>query len=166
MAPRKSRVPVDYQLDSFETTLRAHLAYQMAMNVDQNYWRDHDAPDPTSLAHLTQAVNVSLDDICIQYESVRIISNLLEHTRILLQNSIWSAMNVPYPRDPVVHMDRVIENALRVYFEVIYAHLRTEMIMANHNAEVLQRTWRRCITDPSHSACRRRLMYEFNQCIN
>ena len=59
------------------------------------------------------------------------------------------------------HIGAVINNAMAVYNRVIYAPLRTEMIMANHNAEVLQRTWRRCITDPSHPACRRRLDYEF-----
>lgn len=75
-------------------------------------------------------------------------------------------MNVPFPELPDLHMVAVIDNAIEVYNRVIYAHLRTEMIMANHNAEVLQRTWRRCITDPSHIACRRRLMYEFEQVKN
>jgi hypothetical protein len=72
-------------------------------------------------------------------------------------------MNVPWPEVPDLHIERVVDNAMTVYNRVIYAHLRTEMIMANHNAEVLQRTWRRCITDPSHPACRRRLEYEFNE---
>ena len=72
-------------------------------------------------------------------------------------------MNVPFPRDPTWHMTRVVDNALEAYVRVIYAPLRTEMIMANHNAEVLQRTWRRCITDPEHPACKRRLAYEFNE---
>ena len=64
------------------------------------------------------------------------------------------------------HIDAVMNNAMAVYNRVIYAPLRTEMIMANHNAQVLQRTWRRCISDPSHLACRRRLVYEFNQVKN
>jgi hypothetical protein len=164
MAPRKSRIPVDYQLDSLETTLRVHLAYQMSANVDMEYWQELDEPNTESLNSLATAINDTLADICAQYSHVKVISDLLAHTRILLQNSVWSSMNVPYPRNPTLHMDRVIDNALRVYFEVIYAHLRTEMIMANHNAEVLQRTWRRCISDPAHEACRRRLMYEFNDC--
>jgi len=164
MAPRKSRIPVDHQLDDLETSLRVHLAYQMMANVNMDYWRELDEPDSASLDSLACAINDTLVNICAQYENVTVISNLLEHARILLQNSVWSAMNVPYPRNTTLHMDRVIDNALHVYFEVIYAHLRTEMIMANHNAEVLQRTWRRCITDPSYTACRRRLMYEFNEC--
>jgi hypothetical protein len=40
--------------------------------------------------------------------------------------------------------------------------LRTEMIMVNHNCEVIQRNWRRCITDPDHPACRRRLEMDFS----
>jgi hypothetical protein len=163
-APRKSRIPVDYQLDSLETTLRVHLAYQMSANVNMDYWQELDEPDAASLNSLSGAIDDTLADICNQYSHVKVIANLLEHARILLQNSVWSSMNVPYPRNPTLHMDRVIDNALHVYFEVIYAHLRTEMIMANHNAEVLQRTWRRCISNPSYIACRRRLMHEFNEC--
>jgi hypothetical protein len=72
-------------------------------------------------------------------------------------------MNVPWPVVPELHIEAVINNAMEVYNRQIYAHLRTEMIMANHNCEVLQRTWRRCITDPSHPACRRRLEYEFEE---
>jgi len=70
-------------------------------------------------------------------------------------------MNVPWPEAEDLHIERVIDNTMAIYNRVIYAPLRTEMIMANHNAEVLQRTWRRCNTDPSHPVCRRRLEYEF-----
>jgi hypothetical protein len=75
-------------------------------------------------------------------------------------------MNVPRPANAEAHIGAVVDNALAVYNRVIYAPLRTEMIMANHNAEVLQRTWRRCITDPSFLACRRRLEYEYNDFMN
>lgn len=165
-APRKSVVPVDQQLDDFETSLRIHLAYQMMVNVDLAYWQELDEPDPACLQTITRAIDCTFEDLCTQYEKVESVSDLLEHLRILIQNSVWASMNVPYPRSPGLHMDRVIDNALRVYFEVVYANLRTEMIMANHNAEVLQRTWRRCISDPSHPVCRRRLEYEFAQMAN
>jgi len=39
-------------------------------------------------------------------------------------------------------------------------------VMMNHHAQVLQRTWRKCITDPNHPACRRRLEYEFQDLMN
>lgn len=100
-------------------------------------------------------------DMVHRYSAVLPVSAVLEHCRILIQNVVWAAMNVPFPADPGLHIEAVIDNAMYVYTQVIYAHLRTEMIMANHNVEVLQRTWRRCIADPSHPACRRRLEYEF-----
>jgi hypothetical protein len=74
-------------------------------------------------------------------------------------------MNVPWPEVPDLHIEAVINNTMAVYNRAIYAHLRTYMIMANHNCEVLQRTWRRCITDPSHPACRRRLEYEYHESL-
>lgn len=102
-------------------------------------------------------------DMAHRYSAVPQISAVLEHCRILIQNVVWASMNVPWPEVPDLHIERVIDNAMTVYNRVIYAHLRTEMIMANHNAVVLQRNWRRCITDPEHPACRRRLEYEFRE---
>jgi len=49
--------------------------------------------------------------------------------------------------------------------DVAYTPLRIEMLMMNHHAQVLQRTWRKCITDPNHPACRRRLQHEFDELI-
>jgi len=55
-----------------------------------------------------------------------------------------------------------IENAFDAYWDNIYPHLQEQMIEANHRAGVIQRTWKRCVMDPSHPACRRRLEFEFN----
>jgi hypothetical protein len=162
-APRKPFIPVDHQLEDFENGLRVHLAHQMMTNVNQAHWMMNDAPDENAFQGLSLAVDVAFTNICENYTNVEPISGLLEHCRILIQNSVWASMNVPYPRNPTEHMDRVIDNALRVYFTTVYAHLRTEMIMANHNATVLQRTWRRSISNPDHEACRRRLLREFNE---
>ena len=45
----------------------------------------------------------------------------------------------------------------------MYANLRTEMTMVNHSAHIIQRKWRRSITDPAYLVCRKRLMYEFKK---
>lgn len=112
---------------------------------------------------IRRVIDLCFVDMAHRYSTAPHITAVLEHCRILIQNVVWASINVPWPEVPDLHIGRVIDNAMDVYNHVIYAHLRTEMIMVNHNVEVLQRTWRRCITDPSHPACRRRLEYEFEE---
>jgi hypothetical protein len=172
-APRKSIGGVDVQLEEFETDLRAALEIQLIMNTHMVEWNELDRLADVDNAAITRVIDLCFMDMAHRYSAAPQVSAVLEHCRILIQNVVWAAMNVALP--PMfhnawnagdAHIERVIDNAMAVYNRVIYAHLRTEMIMANHNAEVLQRTWRRCITDPKHPACRRRLMYEFGQVTN
>jgi hypothetical protein len=161
-APRKSIGGVDVQLDEFETDLRSALEIQFVVNTHMGYWNEMDCLSDEDNESIRRVIDLCFVDLVHRYRAVHVISELLEYCRILIQNVVWAAMNVPSPDAPLLHFQRVIDNALAVYNRVIYAPLRTEMIMANHNAEVLQRTWRRCITDPHHPACRRRLEYEFD----
>jgi hypothetical protein len=164
-APRKSTGGVDVQLEEFEVDLGTALEIQLGTSMNVQYWYEMDEISEPDRVDIRRVVNDALMDLTHRYSAVPPIIAILEHCRILIQNVVWASMNVPWPRMPDLHVERVIENAMAVYNENIYAPLRTEMIMANHNAEVLQRTWRRCITDPSHPACRRRLEYEYHSAI-
>jgi len=152
---------VDVQLEEFETDLRAALEIQLIMNTHMGYWHEMDRLSDEDNEGIRRMIDACFLDMAYRYSAVPDVAAILEHCRILIQNVVWAAMNVPCPEVPDLHIESVIDNAMAVYNRVIYAHLRTEMVMVNHNAEVLQRIWRRCITDPSHLACRRRLDYEF-----
>lgn len=164
-APRKSTGGVDVQLEEFETDLREALEIQFVTYIHMGYWHEMDCLSDADNEGVRVVIDACFLDLMHRYQNVDGILALLEHCRILIQNVVWAAMNVPFPEVPILHIERVIANALQVYNRVIYAPLRTEMIMANHNAEVLQRTWRRCITDPIHPACRRRLVFEFTHLL-
>lgn len=164
-APRKPIICVDHQLEEFETSLRSHITYAIGRNVNTDYWFEVDAMNREVRDAVFAAVNVAIDHFGEQYALATPVMNLLEHLRILIQHVTWASVNVPFPHDPSMHLGQVVDNAIQVYIDVVYAHLRTEMIMVNHNATVLQRTWRRCIADPYHPACRRRLEYEFHGAI-
>jgi hypothetical protein len=161
-APRKSTGGVDVQLEEFEEDLIIALDNQLILNTDVAYWREMDQLSDHDRQAIRHVIDDVLMDLTHRYSAVPPIIAILEHCRILIRNVVWASMNVPCPNHTDLHTVRVIDNAMEVYNENIYAPLRTEMIMANHNAEVLQRTWRRCITDPRHPACRRRLEYEFD----
>jgi hypothetical protein len=168
-APRKSTGGVDVQLEEFEAELRGLLEFQLGLRIDRHFWYDNMQLSDEDNELNAEVIDGAFMDLMHRYQNVLEVMNILEHCRILIQNVVWAAMNVQLP--PMfhnawnagdAHIARVIDNTLTVYNRVIYAPLRTEMIMANHNAEVLQRTWRRCITDPTHPACRRRIEFEFN----
>jgi hypothetical protein len=164
-APRKSTGGVDVQLEEFEEDLRGLLELQLGHAVDRHFWYENaQLSDEDNLLN-AQAIDGAFMDLMHRYQNAQAVMDLLEHCRILIQNSVWVAMNVPRPGDAEAHIEAVVGNVLAVYNRVIYAPLRTEMIMANHNAEVLQRTWRRCIADPSYVACRRRLDFEFQNAV-
>jgi hypothetical protein len=164
-APRKSTGGVDVQLEEFETDLKDAMIYQLVVNTDVAYWREMDHISNQDRHSIRRVVDDALIDLTHRYSAVPPIIAILEYCRILISNVVWASMNVPCPNLPDIHVARVVDNAVEVYNENIYAPLRTEMIMANHNAEVLQRTWRRCITDPSHPACRRRLEAEYEDAV-
>jgi hypothetical protein len=156
---------VDVQLEEFETDLMTALEVQLVMHTNMQYWRETDHLSREDTETNERIIEDCFVDLLHRYRDVKPIVELLEYCLILIQNVTWAAMNVPCPEVPVHHIERVVENVMEVYNRVIYAPLRTEMIMANHNAQVLQRTWRRCITDPNHPACRRRLEYEFSNAL-
>jgi len=164
-APRKATGGVDVQLEEFEDELRHSLGFQLVINVNQGFWAEVGELIAEDNQLIEEVIDGCFLDLTHRYQNASAVMNLLEHCRILIQNVVWAAMNVPRPGDAEAHIEAVVGNVLAVYNRVIYAPLRTEMIMANHNAEVLQRTWRRCITDPTHPACRRRLEYEFNDAV-
>jgi hypothetical protein len=39
-----------------------------------------------------------------------------------------------------------------------------KIVKRDHSASIIQRVWRRVISDPSHPACKRRLLREYEDC--
>lgn len=150
---------MDVQLEEFETDLRGVLEFQLGLRVNHAHWVEAGVLLDEDNKLTEEVIDGAFMDLEHRYQNAQFVMDILEQCRILIQNVVWAAMNVPILYIDA-HIGAVIDNALTVYNRVIYAPLRTEMIMANHNAEVLQRTWRRCITDPAHPACRRRLDLE------
>lgn len=165
-APRKPIVCVDHQLEHFEADLFDNIALGLGVNINVDYWAEIGEINTDVRAVLNEVVRTSVAGLCEQYAAVKPVVDLLDNLVILMVNVIWAGLNVHFPQDPVFHVQRIIGNATEVYMDVIYANLRTEMIMANHNASVMQRTWRRCVSDPGHPVCRRRLEYELEALTN
>jgi hypothetical protein len=150
---------VDDQIGEFEDRLTNQLQYALFVNINLDYWEELDELDNGSI----QVIKDIVDDIFAPLLHVYRGSAVGAHlTRChdLIKYSLLASMNVPFPRDPVLHVHRVVQNMLDIFVRSTYAPLRTEMIMTSHNAQVIQRVWREAVSNPARAVCRNRLMRE------
>ena len=158
-APIKPRYTyVDNQILHLEDGIREAILAPM----NELMWSENGELTAADVETLNQGIVEAFRPLRRSYASSHEVSEALEASLILIQNCAWCGMNLPYFTSPEEHQLLVYQNVQAVFNRVWYARLRTEMIMVNHNCEVIQRSWRRCITDPDHPACKRRLESYFN----
>lgn len=156
---------VDVQLDQFEEQLRKELSFQLSVHTPMNEWEQFDRLECTSWENINATVRDVFAPFIRQYAYTPAVE-ILQNCRNVLIHIVWSSMNVPFPRNPFLHIERVIDNTLNMYFRTTYACLRTEMIMANHYAALIQRNWKSATCNPSYTMCRRRLRREYEELKN
>jgi hypothetical protein len=139
--------------------LSEELTFQLTIHTNMAQWEAMDRLDNGDWENINATIRDVFAPWVRQYAYTSVV-NTLQNCRNVLCHVVWAAMNVPFPRDPFEHIDRVVENALDVFRWMTNSR---EMLMANHYAHLIQRNWRRAIADPSYSACRNRLMYEFKK---
>lgn len=149
----------DDEIAQFETFLWDEIEETM-VNMNFEQWHETESPPLIFFEGLKLVIQQAHYPLIKKYKDTAVEPVLLESQRMVF-DAIWSGMNVPYPAEPDLHMTAVCHNTRYLWNVRIYARLRTEMIMVNHSAHILQRSWRRVVTDPEHPACRRRLEYEF-----
>lgn len=155
-APIKPRYAyVDDQLRALEDGIIESIRVE-----DQNFWEEVGDLSTEDVARMNNAMYQAFRPLMQAYESSKEVTAILENSLILIQNCAWCAMNLPCLDDPDSYIYCVAHNVRAVFNRVIFSRLRTEMIMANHHCEVIQRNWRRCVTDPEHAACKRRLEFD------
>lgn len=151
---------VDIQIDQFEAELRNDLEFQLVVHTPRRYWEELDELDVGTYDNIIATFHDVFEPLIQRYTHTAVVP-ILTQCRNMLSAIVWSAMNVPYPREPDQHIEAVIDNAFAAYVNMFYAPLRTEMIMVNHNIHLIQRNWRTAVSNPEFDVCRRRLKNEF-----
>ena len=150
---------VDDQIGEFEDRLTNQLQYALFVNINLDYWEELDELDQGSIQVIKDIVDDIFAPMLHVYRRTVVGAHLLR-CHELIKYSLLAAMNVPFPRDPTLHVHRVVQNMLDIFIRSTYAELRTEMIMMSHNAQVIQRVWREAVSNPARAVCRSRLMRE------
>ena len=149
-------------MDELIEHLSEELTYQLTIHTDMRQWEATDRLETGDWENINATIRDVFAPLVRQYAYTAAVP-ILQPCRNALAHIVWASMNVPFPRDPFEHIERVVENTLDIIRRTVYETLRTEMNMANHYAHLIQRNWRRAISDPSYVVCRKRLMYEFKK---
>jgi hypothetical protein len=151
---------VDDQLDDLELELKNAVDSALIMGFNLDFWAEFDEPAPENLEELDRTIHHVFTDIIHRYRNTG-VETILVMCRCVLKQVARAAINVPFPHSTMKHLETVADNLIRAYVDMFYADLRTEMVMLNHHAQVIQRNWKFVNTYPSHPVCRRRLLHEF-----
>jgi hypothetical protein len=152
---------VDEQLDNLCDILHGSLSFQLVLGTNRDYWEEIDELCQRDIDDIDATIDFSFELVMLQYEKIPKVLEILENAQIMLKNVTWAAMNVPFPEDTDRHIQRVVNNVYHIFVHTYYPALRTEMIEANHQVQVIQRVWKNAISNPNFLACRRRLEREF-----
>ena len=149
-------------MDELIEHLSEELTYQLTIHTDMRQWEATDRLETDDMENINATIRDVFAPFIRKYAYTSVVP-ILQYCRNALAHIVWASMNVPFPRDPFEHIERVVENTINVMVKTSYESLKHKMLMANHYAHVIQRNWRRTISDPSYVACRKRLMYEFKK---
>ena len=149
-------------MDELEECLSGELDFQLTIHTNMTRWEAVDQLDTDDWENINATIRDVFAPWVRRYAYTAAVTTL-QNCRNALIHVVWAAMNVPFPRDPFDHIARIVDNTLNVFRRTVYETLRNEMLMANHYAHVIQRNWRRVITDPGYLMCRNRLTYEFKK---
>jgi hypothetical protein len=151
----------DDRLEDLEAELRNGVDSVLLLDFDLGYWAAHNEPSADNLRALDRVFYDVFRDLIHQYRNTALEAPLVA-CRAVLSRVAWAAVNVPFPHDTQTHLEAVSDNVLHTWIDMFYADIRTEMVVLDHHAQVIQRNWKAANTNPAHPVCRRRLLHEFD----
>jgi hypothetical protein len=152
---------IDYNLSMFEMDLINNLQFVLVVDTNRLLWEELDELEDTLFISIADSIDRVFDEHFRGYRNTE-VEDITTVFATILKNAAWAAMNVPYPRNPDAHIDRVCDNLTRIYFEEVYTDIKAAMTRVDHHTRVIQRTWKTVICDPSYSVCKSRLFRELS----
>ena len=161
-APRKSRyVGVRAQLDELVVDLRLNLSRALFHEVNHAYWNSTGRQSSDTVYEVRTAVEEAFMFHIRRWCAVPDVMLVLCASRDILKDVIMMAIDVPRPPESARFLKRILENFLVMFVRSWVPRIENVLMENQHHIEIIQRTWRRCASDPNHPMCRRRLLREF-----
>ena len=166
-APRKPRyVGVRAQLDELVVDLRLNLSRALFHEVNHAYWNSTGRQSSDTVYEVRTAIEEAFMFHIRRWCAVPDVMLVLCASRDILKDVIVMALDVPRPPESARFLKRILENFLVMFVRSWVPRIENVLTENQHRVEVIQRTWRRCASDPNHPMCRRRLLREFQDLEN
>lgn len=153
---------MEAELTLFENELFGQLEFYIKVELGRTVWETADTPAERDFDALNGIIEHNFHTLSTKYHSDQMF-DILYDTQIHLENALWLALNVPWPRDFERHTDRCLANARVIFTQLAANDLLTEMTLLTTRAQVIQDKWRRAITNPRYAVCRTRLRRELTE---
>jgi len=89
------------------------LIFQLNNHTNMAHWEATDRLGADDLENINATIRHVFAPYIRQYAYTAVMTTL-QTCRNTLCHVVWASMNVPFPRDPFEHIDRVVENAVNV----------------------------------------------------
>jgi hypothetical protein len=118
-------------LTIFERRIRDGLEFYLVVNTDRVFWEQNNKFRYRNV----REVNQVLKEVFVSMHSIYpSLEHVFNENLTLLQQCTWVGMNVPWPVDPDDHIQRVIDNVMEVFNNIVYANLRCEILNLDYEA--------------------------------
>jgi hypothetical protein len=88
------------------------------------YWEQNNKFRYRNAREVNQVLKEVFDKMHEIYPS---LEHVFDENLTLLQQCTWVGMNVPWPVDPDDHIQRVVDNVMEVFNNIVYGHIRCEI---------------------------------------
>jgi len=116
-------------LTLFEEQICNRLQSYLLDNTDRVYWEQNNKFRYRNTREVNQVLKEVFDKMREIYPS---LEHVFDENLTLLQQCMWVGMNVPWPVDPDEHIQRVVDNVMEVFNNIVYGHIRCEITIDEH----------------------------------
>lgn len=115
----------------FEKRIYDRLKSHLFEHTDRVYWEQNNKFRYRNSREVNQVLKEVFDSMHVIYPSLEYV---FDENLTLLQQCTWVGMNVPWPVDPDDHIQRVVDNVMHVFTDIVYGNLRCEILNLDHEA--------------------------------
>ena len=154
---------VDSQLHNFNALLFDSLEFQMLIHTNRGFWEETGQISSDCQNGIEGAVDFGFDQMFMRYKYCRPVLDLLESWHDQLHNILWISMDVPYPQNLDQHVEKVLANCRRLFYNNFWERFEREMIIEVSRIQIIQRNWKEAWYNPSFRICKKRIGRECDE---
>ena len=146
------------EIDELRNELEMAL---LVWDAHAQHWANYNRPDIEMFNKIHSVLNLAFSPFLMDWNAFPEVTVYLRSSLLVLEQVTRAGVNVPFPFDFSEHMHAVITNTCDVYMYLFYTSIKKKIDFLTQKIVLIQRIWKKRISNPEYKVCRRRLMREF-----